>query len=69
MIMNLVMIVERIMRYSSFFFKVIATNERKLMDQGDMYKSKLVRYPLHSHAQFDPNTKSFTKNFKVVNFA
>ena len=21
------------------------------MDQGDMYKSKLVRYPLHSHFQ------------------
>ena len=49
MIMNLVMIVERKMRYSPFFFKVIATNERTLMDQGDMYKSKLVRYPLHLH--------------------
>ena len=41
--MNLAMIVERIMRYSPFVFKVIATNERTLMDQGDMYKSKLVR--------------------------
>ena len=47
--MNLVMIVERIMRYSPFFFKVIATNERTLMDQGDMYKSKLVRYILFTH--------------------
>ena len=45
------MIVERIMRYSPFFFKVIATNERTLMDQGDMYKSKLVRCQLDPHFQ------------------
>ena len=30
-----------------FFSKVVATNERTLMDQGDLYKSKLVR-PFYS---------------------
>ena len=43
--------------HKDFFSKVVATNERTLMDQGDLYKSKLVR-PFHSkHLHLQPVSK------------
>ena len=41
--------------HKDFFSKVVATNERTLMDQGDLYKSKLVRQKKYTLLLVDDN--------------